>query len=828
MTKEGREYGRLRYLYAGWAVMETMLFGGIVNGWASLVFVLKEDGLYESLCTSAPSDLMDNVTASSTVPMEEDTGCTEQDAMLNLWFTIAAALRNIFGIVVGLHVFKFGTRSARLTGWASFIVGSLMMAFANDSIAWLLLPSLMLLSYGGVTLLLTNVQISCLFPRYAGVVITLVSGAFDFSASTQLVVKLLQEYGLVRRLQSYLGLCGLHAVMVLISTLCFMPKDMFVTQPQAPAQVIDTRPVVSRKRRDSLYDWSEIHVHARQRHSSFACGIWDDSSSSSGGGSVRKEQIEAHHFTEAQVMREDCLREQDVNGKMTAAKPYGHNIAPGVQNLGFADHTGNDLCDGGIEPVTDNGALREDTDEDVCHSPAIKTVAKTVAWTENVGHVTDTDSSLNISQNADKMIQSTGKLKADKNSNFSPSECSPTGNHEHIYGQANDNVCAPADDLKPVSNGEPRHPGTRQRSPIPTISGSLNEKHPMNNLINNGRKFVSIIQITPSESLALNSDTQCSDNDSGATGADSDGRKGEKNHSAETKITETADVDVDESEPRLPGRTKVKVKVDDDNFDKRMNGSSKVKDARHVSMTLDVQDTVDSEKQADSVEKTDAEEMFPTLKSCVTCTVFWLHVLWQCCNVLRLVAFFGLLNRKLSDMFPGNKDKVSFFTNVQAYCMLAIMAVCWISGALYDWQTSMFKGRSSRFQRLILPGALPLAMTSLVGVAITVLWLIESEVALYVMFTLLVFYNAFIFGVCISFLLRVFPPRYFGILNGVLSIVVGAFCFAQYGVFRWHEAYQQGPLHADVFMLVLVVLSLVHPLYIFTKGTCCDVKPTDQ
>ena len=45
------------------------------------------------------------------------TVCREQDAMLNLWFTIAAALRNIFGIVVGLHVFKFGTRSARLTGW---------------------------------------------------------------------------------------------------------------------------------------------------------------------------------------------------------------------------------------------------------------------------------------------------------------------------------------------------------------------------------------------------------------------------------------------------------------------------------------------------------------------------------------------------------------------------------------------------------------------------------------------------------------------------------------------------------------------------------------
>ena len=58
-----------------------------------------------------------------------------------------------------------------------------------SAIPWLVLPALMTLSYGGVTLLLTNVQVSCLFPQAAGVVITLVSGAFDFSASTQLFVK---------------------------------------------------------------------------------------------------------------------------------------------------------------------------------------------------------------------------------------------------------------------------------------------------------------------------------------------------------------------------------------------------------------------------------------------------------------------------------------------------------------------------------------------------------------------------------------------------------------------------------------------------------------
>jgi LAT3 family solute carrier family 43 protein 3 len=49
---DGQGLGTRRYLYVGWAVVETMLFGGIVNGWASLVFVLKQEGLYADLCNS--------------------------------------------------------------------------------------------------------------------------------------------------------------------------------------------------------------------------------------------------------------------------------------------------------------------------------------------------------------------------------------------------------------------------------------------------------------------------------------------------------------------------------------------------------------------------------------------------------------------------------------------------------------------------------------------------------------------------------------------------------------------------------------------------------
>ena len=89
--------------------------------------------------------------------------------------------------------------------------------------------------------------------------------------------QVLHESGVLSRMYSYVGLAGLHAAMVLFSTLCFMPKDMFVrisddSQPQDPAP----KPAL-RKRRGSLYDWSEIKVRTG-RHT-LKCRVSDDDSS---------------------------------------------------------------------------------------------------------------------------------------------------------------------------------------------------------------------------------------------------------------------------------------------------------------------------------------------------------------------------------------------------------------------------------------------------------------------------------------------------------------------------------------------------------------------
>ncbi|KAL8561474.1 hypothetical protein ACOMHN_011156 [Nucella lapillus] len=560
-----------------------------------------------------------------------------------------------------------------------------MMAFADQSHQWLVLPSLITLSYGGVSLLLTNVQISCLFPQAAGVIVTLVSGAFDFSAATQLAVKMLYESGLVSRLYSYVGLAGLHFVMVLISTLCFLPKGLLA--PEADENTSHTTPQQQpdfRKRRDSLYDWSEINVHSN--HHGFRCSSCEDSNSDG-----EQRELATNHAA-------------------------------------------------GFETHPQNGFPKQLDEKEVCK---------------------DIDGFANVFGS-----------EINQSSNAVPSKTTLS----HSQGGRHDS-----------------------KNILSTISETVEKAEPAEiKMTSFGGKFISVISIGSPRSQPKKWEGRepwCA-------------KDGEEKADGVHNTCDCEGVIKDGGKVHTNGLHKVT--LDLNSQESWSEGESN-------------EGKEDIEVENEGQDKGDMETLYPTLKKSLQSAVFWLHVLWFSINVLRLVAFFGFINTKLTRMFHGEKEKVSFFTNVQAYFILGIMGICWISGALYDWQTSLFKGRKKRFEREVLPGALPLALTSLLGVAISAAWMIDSETALYIMFSLLVFYNAFIFGICLSFTLKVFPERYFGILNGVVSIIAGAVCFFQYAIFIWHESYPEGAFHAEIFMLTLVVLSLVHPVYIVYRSLCPQI-----
>ncbi|KAK3739281.1 hypothetical protein RRG08_050485 [Elysia crispata] len=253
---------RFRILYAAFAFFEVITFGGLIYGWGSLVYILKDEGLYMELCATDVDNTnstvvvnqvnssVENValttdTSNSTrsiyatgstetrspapINEEETKSCDVRDARLNLVFTIGSAMFCVGCFVMGQINYKFGTRVTRITASILFIIGALMIAFTSIEVPWLIFPGLSLIGGAGITFLMTNMQISVLFPSMGSVVVGIFCGGFDASTGTQLLVKLVYDDG-VSRQTSYIVLAVVH-LLTLVSTFFFLPKD-FIKKPR--------------------------------------------------------------------------------------------------------------------------------------------------------------------------------------------------------------------------------------------------------------------------------------------------------------------------------------------------------------------------------------------------------------------------------------------------------------------------------------------------------------------------------------------------------------------------------------------------------------------
>ena len=128
-------------MMAGWAFMECFLFGGLLYGWGSVEFVLKDEGIYADLCQELPignttnsvvprvdvyntslSSIVANKSSGYNVNSDNDTTtgaakdnrCQAQDEKMALCFTIGSALFCVGCAILGHVSYKYGTRVTRL------------------------------------------------------------------------------------------------------------------------------------------------------------------------------------------------------------------------------------------------------------------------------------------------------------------------------------------------------------------------------------------------------------------------------------------------------------------------------------------------------------------------------------------------------------------------------------------------------------------------------------------------------------------------------------------------------------------------------------------
>ncbi|XP_049898038.1 equilibrative nucleobase transporter 1-like [Epinephelus moara] len=192
-------------------LVECLCFAGAVFGWASLVFVLKKEDYFSSLCV--------NTTVNATQVLD----CSGQDEQFSLVFTIASFMNNFLTLPNGFLFDRFGTTVARLFGICLYTLGSLLVAFSSAALSNMLFPALSFLAVGGILFLMTNMQVGNLFGSRRSTIITLYNGAFDSSSALFLVIKLLHEAGVALRSSFlFLSVCSfIH----LLRTFFLLPRD---------------------------------------------------------------------------------------------------------------------------------------------------------------------------------------------------------------------------------------------------------------------------------------------------------------------------------------------------------------------------------------------------------------------------------------------------------------------------------------------------------------------------------------------------------------------------------------------------------------------------
>ncbi|XP_072883529.1 equilibrative nucleobase transporter 1-like [Hemitrygon akajei] len=196
-------------------LVECLGFSGVIAGWPSLVYVLKEDQYFADLCETARNS------SRSSAP-NATVGCILQDERFTLIFTIATAVKNIAAVVNGCLLDYCGTMATRFVAISLCTAATLMIAFSTVASAMLLFPGVCFLGVGGLMLLITNIQVGNLFGKKRSTVIALYIGACDSSPAVLVLVKLFYEAAF--SLRSIFLFVSCLSCLPIIRTIFLMPR----------------------------------------------------------------------------------------------------------------------------------------------------------------------------------------------------------------------------------------------------------------------------------------------------------------------------------------------------------------------------------------------------------------------------------------------------------------------------------------------------------------------------------------------------------------------------------------------------------------------------
>ena len=106
-------------------------------------------------------------------------------------FTTAAVATNVCALPVGTLLDKYGPRVSGIIGSILLAIGALLYAFASQLPFDGYIPGYLFLALGGPFVFISSFQLSNTFPAHSGLILALLTGAFDSSSAVYLVIRLL-------------------------------------------------------------------------------------------------------------------------------------------------------------------------------------------------------------------------------------------------------------------------------------------------------------------------------------------------------------------------------------------------------------------------------------------------------------------------------------------------------------------------------------------------------------------------------------------------------------------------------------------------------------
>ena len=207
---------------------------GIVFGFAALKPVLVAEGVYAEYCHSSESELHTKAEPGYASP------CAEQDLRLNLFFTAATITANIASLLAGTMLDKYGRRICWLIACVTLAAGSALMgsSFAVDEFDGYMLANIFL-AFGGTFLFVPSFQLANAFPKYSGLIVALVTGAFDASAAVYLFYRMAYEAtGGAFSVEKFFFCYLIVPILAFIAEVTYMPPHAYETYPELEQKIV--------------------------------------------------------------------------------------------------------------------------------------------------------------------------------------------------------------------------------------------------------------------------------------------------------------------------------------------------------------------------------------------------------------------------------------------------------------------------------------------------------------------------------------------------------------------------------------------------------------